>query len=540
MSLSRRELLTLLLGAPLALEACKKTRPPVAGTIRGAAMSVGHKLRETPSVERASGPLRKVDVAIVGSGPSGLGAAWRLERLGERNFVVLELEPQPGGTSTYGSDGVVPYPWGAHYVPVPRRGNRALVALLEELGAIERGPAGEPQGKEGILIREPEERLFVGDRWYEGLFPEAGASAADLAELERFNQLVGKWAGFRDAAGRRAFTLPLAHCSDAAELVELDRISAAQLLERHGFVSPRLRWFVEYACRDDYGLSLADTSAWAMLFYFAARLSGPGGTSAPFLAWPEGNGRVVRHLASIAAERLETGRLVTDVVVRDDGVELAVLDAATGTLSRYQADRVILAVPKFVARRILRAWRETAPDFVSAFGYGSWMVANLHLKRRPKSAGFPLAWDNVIYDSAALGYVVATHQRAVDRGPTIFTYYHPFTDTDPTLGRKKLAAIDHAGFCDAILTDLGRAHDDLERVVERIDVWRWGHAMVRPTPGFIWGPARRRAALPYGRVHFAHSDLSGLALLEEALDHGVRAAEEVAMARGRPIESLRG
>jgi len=78
-----------------------------------------------------------------------------------------------------------------------------------------------------------------------------------------------------------------------------------------------------------------------------------------------------------------------------------------------------------------------------------------------------------------------------------------------------------------ILADLGRAHDGLEALVERIDVWRWGHAMIRPAPGFIWGDARRKSAEPHGRVHFAHSDLSGLALFEEAFDQGLRAADEV-------------
>ena len=41
----------------------------------------------------------------------------------------------------------------------------------------------------------------------------------------------------------------------------------------------------------------------------------------------------------------------------------------------------------------------------TAFEYGSWMVANLHLRARPRSTGFPFAWDNVIMDSPSLGYV---------------------------------------------------------------------------------------------------------------------------------------
>ena len=52
------------------------------------------------------------------------------------------------------------------------------------------------------------------------------------------------------------------------------------------------------------------------------------------------------------------------------------------------------------------------------------------------------------------------------------------------------------------------AHPDLPDLVERVDIYKWGHAMVRPTPGFIWGEERTRAQVGPARVHFAHSDLS--------------------------------
>jgi hypothetical protein len=52
---------------------------------------------------------------------------------------------------------------------------------------------------------------------------------------------------------------------------------------------------------------------------------------------------------------------------------------------------------------------------------------------------------------------------------------------------------------------------------------RWGHAMIRPRPGFVWSDACRRASEPHGAIHFANTDISGVALFEEALDHGVRA-----------------
>ena len=100
------------------------------------------------------------------------------------------------------------------------------------------------------------------------------------------------------------------------------------------------------------------------------------------------------------------------------------------------------------------------------------------------------------------------------------------------------ADIDGDEWADITLSDLSRAHPDIRELTTRLDVMRWGHSMIKPKPGFMWGQARRAAAKPRGAVHFANTDLSGVPLFEEALYHGVRAAEEVLTARGIPFESL--
>jgi protoporphyrinogen oxidase len=496
-------------------------------------MAVCHRLRDA-TLERASGPTLQVEVAVVGAGVSGLSAAWRLQQLGERRYVVFDVEQTVGGTSAYGTDGVVPYPWGAHYVPLPGADNPGLLRLLAEAAVLQ--PTAEPHERQ--LVRAPEERLFCAGRWHAGRFPWALASAADREQLRRFEREVSSWVNWRDARGRRAFTLPMRRCSTDPEVTSLDQMSAARWLDQRAFDSPWLRWYIEYGCRDDYGLLLGDTSAWAMLFYFAARVPPGGSQSEPLLTWPEGNGRLVRHLAQASTTRLKTGQLVTDLVPGAEYAGLCVLDVATHTLRRYRARQVIVAVPRFVVPRILRPWREKPPAHVAEFSYGAWLVANLHLRRRPRSRGFPLAWDNVILDSPALGYVTATHQALSDYGPTILTYYHALTDSDPRVARQRLASLEHAQITEAILTDLEPAHDQLEADLDRIDVWRWGHAMIRPTPGFIWGGSRRRAAQPLRNVHFAHSDLSGLALFEEAFDRGVGAAEAALRRLGREVPAL--
>jgi hypothetical protein len=61
--------------------------------------------------------------------------------------------------------------------------------------------------------------------------------------------------------------------------------------------------------------------------------------------------------------------------------------------------------------------------------------------------------------------------------------------------------------------------------------------MIRPEPGFLFGPVRLAAARPIGRIHFAGADLGGLPIFEEAQWSGVRAAEELLQARGVPFTS---
>lgn len=515
--ISRRDLLVSFLGASFARCSRRERVAIPPGELAGASDAIGHRLRGAPPPRPSEWEPR--DVVIVGGGVAGLAAAWRLVKRG-RDAVVLELEAVAGGTSRSGASRAGAFPWGAHYVPAPSESNATLIELLREMNVLEDGVVAEQ-----FLCREPEERVFVHGRWYEGLYLHAGASDDDFRQLKRFDEEIAKWIGWRDAKGRRAFDIPVSRCSDDAEVTELDRMSMGEWLDARGFTSPRLRWLVEYGTRDDYGSLLGDTSAWAGIFYFASRVHAAGEESRPLIVFPEGNGRFVAHLAKSA--RVETGWLVADVNPTDDGVEVTAVSADGRHLRGLRAKHVIFAAPQFVARYVIRPWRDEPPPHVAEFAYGSWMVANLTLRDRPRSHGFPLAWDNVLYDSPSLGYVVATHQRGVDHGPTVFTYYYPLCDAEPRRARERLLVAGRDEWADVALADLGRAHSDIRTLTERIDVMRWGHAMIRPRPRFMWGGARAAAARPFRNIHFAHSDLSGVALFEEALDHGVRAAEEV-------------
>ena len=187
----------------------------------------------------------------------------------------------------------------------------------------------------------------------------------------------------------------------------------------------------------------------------------------------------------------------------------------------YIADCVIFAAPGFLAPYVC----EGAPP-VSSFIYSPWLTANLTLDRLPRERDIETAWDNVIYDSLALGYVVATHQSLgtyMDR--TVWTFYWALAHGSPADNRRLLLEKDWGYWKEAILHDLERAHPDLRQCVSRIDILRLGHAMARPVPGFLGSEERRRLNEPSGNLLFANSDLSGFSIFEEAQYRGVKAAE---------------
>ena len=534
---NRREILVSFLGMSAAMAACRSapTPPLPPGSIVGASDVFGHRLRDGVQIEVPRDAWTDVPVVIVGGGIAGLSAARRLSKSAFEDFVLIELESAPGGTSRSGSNQHISFPWGAHYVPAPMKENRELVTLLDEMGVLDGvDEHDEPVVREEFLCRDPEERVFYKGRWYEGLYLHAGESEDDKKQFEKFNSKIGDWVSWRDGKGRRAFTLPISACSDDGEVTALDRISMRTWMNQHGFNSPRLRWWVDYACRDDYGMRLDQTSAWAGLFYFCSRVAKPNTDSQSLITWPEGNGRLVNHLLKIAGTKVQLNRAALELIpVEENGrarIDVVTLDQEGRNPLGYRAQKVIFAAPQFVARYVIRPYRDNPPAHLSEFEFGSWMVANLTLRDRPKQMSprdFPLAWDNVLYESPSLGYVVATHQRSLDRGPTVFTYYHPLCDENPREARTRLLQTDWQGWAEVTLADLSRAHPDIRDQVERLDVMRWGHAMIRPRTGFMWGQSRRDGARPFRSIHFAHSELSGVALFEEAFDVGLRVADEV-------------
>jgi hypothetical protein len=534
--------------ALVSLAACRPAPDPVAkitGGFVGATYEAGHLLREKVLPAYDGSPVRRVHTLIAGGGVAGLSAARMLRQQGVEDFVLLELESEPGGNARGAQIAGIAHPLGAHYLPVPGDDAPEVQDFLEELGLRKR-LSGRWVYDERALCHSPQERLFFNGAWQEGLLPTQGISNATLQQYQRFAQLVTKW----QATG--AFSIPLRpgfHQKLTSAQVFIDQFATLFIayLDSEQLTDPHLRWYLDYCCRDDYGAGIDTVSTFAGMHYFAARhgFHAPDAQTSEregVLTWSQGNGFLTQALAAPLKERLLSQHIVLRIEENKAEVSIDALDLSTRRVTRFVAQRCIVALPLHVATRVVGS----GPDFLRTAAqtvtHSSWWVASIHIDAPLYDHGlgaFP-SWDNVIYGSPGLGYVDAMHQSTrIAPGATVLSYYKA-EGAGKAPGQSLLQA-SWAHLRDQALADISAAHPDIIRRAQHISIARYGHAMAVPTPittqelsrspsylfNSLLSKTKRYPAFPLPatqRLRFAHSDWSGYSVFEEAFTRGLHAA----------------
>ncbi len=524
--------------------------PAYDGAWLGAAHERGHRIRNSreraASATGAAALQRRAGVVVVGAGIAGLAAARALRRVGVDDVHVFELEDSAGGNSRGHTLGGMACPLGAHYLPVPGAQASEVAEWVAELG-LSRVVAGITTLDERHLCHSPQERLFIGGEWVEGLLPPLDALPAAQREATR-----REYQAFHDAveaAGRdQAFCIPTARASSAAaaRTAALGAVSFANWLDAQGYRAPALRWYLDYCCRDDFGAGASFVSAWAGLHYFASRhgFHAPGADAADtaergaVFTWPEGNAWIVQRLAVPLGERLHPGQVALRVRENRHDASVDLWHAATQSVQTWSARFVVLAVPVFIAARLVDTLSGELAQAAALLHYAPWLVANLRL-REPlvDRGGAAPAWDNVVMDSPTLGYVDAMHQSTRPHaGPTVLTAYWALGGDSPQelrAQRARLLDAPWSGWAQNVVQEMARAHPELASRLQRIDLMRYGHAMAIPAPGVRHHSALHALAQSRARVRLAHSDLAGYSVFEEAFFHGDR----VGLAIGKELRS---
>ena len=493
----------------------------------------GHFLRDRKKLPPPSTVI-DTDVVILGSGIAGLCAAWQLKKAGHSDALMID-GPQPFGNAAGGRFGELAYPTGGHYLPLPSADMVHMREILFDLGIIERDPlADKPYYDERVLLHSPEERLLYNGAWQEGVIPSVGLTPQDQAEHLRFFAETERLRQLRGAGGGHVFAFPSVRSARHPAIDALDRLTMRQWLEQNRFSSSTLHWYVNYCCRDDYGTAYDKVSAWAGLHYFCSRrgqaANADGGT---WLTWPGGMQALAEKLGTASGIARRPGTAVS-LRRTGTGVETLCFTLAGGVAQTFvvRARKAICAMPLYVAARVV--------ENIGALGfdpklhmpiYVPWLVANFLMKAFPAELpAAPLSWDNVVYQEPGLGYVVSTHQdiRAAPPAKTVFSAYVALSDRSPDQARKWMQAASAQELVALASADLKAAYGvNFAPCVERVDITLRGHAMAAPLPGFRDNAGLKALREADGPIVFAHGDLSGFSVFEEASWWGCEAARRV-------------
>jgi len=497
--------------------------------------ALGHWLRDARQLPEP-GESIDTEVLIAGGGIAGLTASWQLAKRGIRD-VLLITGPERHGNSAAASDDQLVFPTGAHYLPLPSTQSRHIREMLADFAVILANPYAErPTFDERYVVHAPAARVLYNGSWREDYLPVDGIGPTERAEHRRFFGIVNQYTNARGSDGLRAFAVPLEYSSADERFRALDRMTFTAWLDGLGLKAPTLRWYLDYCCRDDYGRHADEISAWAGLHYFSSRDgAATNAERSAVLTWPQGLAALADRLEESSGSKSWDGAVVARLQATREGAEALVLvpRGASWRSVRVKARHAIAAMPLFVLKHVLvepeKYGFDTSRDVPT---YAPWLVSNFLLHDFPEErSGAPLAWDNVVYREPGLGYVVSTHQDIRMSRPerTAFTAYYALSDMKPDEARRWLDHASPSELTEAAARDLQLAYGwRLPLCMDRVAITVRAHAMAVPQPGFLSSPGRLALRSSGGPIYFAHSDLSGLSLFEEASWWGYRAALQIA------------
>jgi len=513
-----------------------------------------------------------VDLAVVGGGMSGLGAAWRFRDVaGPRaSCVLLDNHPMFGGEAKENEflvEGVrLVGPQGSNDFGIPAAGSGSIsdefftrMGIPREFEYVDPHPSvahlrfsldsyapmtGIAEGAVDVGYR------FADGEWVTNMWRDdlAGTPYSDAVRRDLL-----RWRGATGAA-------------DDAFRRRLDQATYAEWLERELGLRREVTDYAEPIVGLINGASPHAVSAFA-----AAQIGMPGvtararGNNLPH-SFPGGNAAFARYLANAlvpgaipgdgldavlngrvrfealdrdgAPTRIRLGATVIDVRHEGtgDGRRVAVTYEVGGRLYRLRARAVVLASGGWVNRRIVR---ELPPEIAAAYAefvHAPALVANVALTNWRFLAELGVTacrWVGPSAPGEGFGFCCSIRRPMVvgrfraplhpDR-PIVLTFYMGLAGGELSLREQCVEArteLFETTFYDyerrlraRMLETFGGVGFDPARDIAGIVLNRWGHARLAQPPGWYFGrdgrPSPREVVeAGFGRIAVGHSELNG-------------------------------
>lgn len=370
----------------------------------------------------------------------------------------------------------------------------------------------------------------------------------------------------------------------------LDSMSYADFLKARG-VDPRVTEFLDpYVAAVGLGLGCDAVSAYSAYNFLLPHTTGQFlelGLGDPsdrshLMSLPGGNGGVLRHfvkklipdaipgnqssLQDVQFNRVNFSALdkpgqavrmrlsATVMDVRQEGASektetVRVTYLKDGKLHRVRAKGVVMACGQWVNKRIVR---DLSSEYISAmdfFQHAPMLTLNVAVRnwKYMDKLGIAAArWFE------GFGWWLSLKRQVLIDGkepmpldpnkPTVFTLYIPFpipgmpVEQQTVAARMKLFNMSYREIEREIREQFTKMFSpygfDPKRDIAGIIANRWGHAYVVPQPGFFFGKNGKKAPKDvirenYGRVAFAHSELSGMQVWPSGAREGERAGKQL-------------
>ncbi len=456
-----------------------------------------HYLRDGTPLPAGDGKTLKCDVAIVGSGPSGLSAAYALRKQG-LHVIILENEERAGGAAVFSSYRGLRFPLASIYFV-------DQTPLVQELlDFSQTNPVAAP---EDALVLNTH---YYYDYWQDSVIGSMEISATDREAMKRFRDDI--------LAVREVPPYPLPSRLNT-HLAALDRMTAREYCDRYR--SPFLNNFIELYTRSSMGTTLDLTNAYGLINFYTGEIAKDA--SVKRLSFDGGLGGFTERLSErFNNEELLLSHCVTRIEQNNNGVLLHAVHADREV--RVQADHVVVATQKFMVPRLIPDLPDDQRKAIASFHYTPMLTVHLCseqpiMPNRGFDTWFPEAGElfTDIIDPKTIG-------ARVDGEAYVASVYVPLPETKRSLLLDEPSVVDYArAVATKTLELMGQPNSE---TVREVYTYAWGHSMVQARPGSHNGPAQR-ASRPFGSIFFANTDNTSISAFENGVAEGFRAAELV-------------
>lgn len=488
----------------------------------GDAPTFPHKWLRDHAAEPLSGaPAESTRIVIIGGGMAGLAAAYLLR---DQKPMIVEQAATFGGNSRGESWEGLEYPIGAAAFAKPDSNSDLMRAFFDPLGLSDRWRVS--RGRD--IIRSGK---IVRNFWDGGSI----AGAAGKAQAKKLREYL------RYVLDRVYPEIPPRdEVSDALKKLDLKSFLSDLEAAVGGPLTPQLRSLVEHYCWSSFGAAASEISAASGLNFYAAELAGT-------CALPGGNAKVASALlrgaaadGGIPAENFRVGTVVRRVTKQGDSV-LVQLRKPDGSEAVIKAEAVIIACPKFIARRLVQDIPSDQADAMAALSYRACLVANVLIDRAlplDQHDFYLVGEDSEAFTNVAAAaskqrttHVVLGHwAQAGTPSKAVLTLYRslPYDGARASLqkaGAFTLYRDEFQAQIPGILKALGGATPPS---VDKVRVSRWGHPLVVSAPGLIATGTVQRACATIGeRIFFCNQDDWALPAMETCLTSALRVAQQI-------------